>query len=127
MAWRLARHHAERFSLPETPSAASGAVYLWLRDQRCGPRKPQRYDRAGTARTGSLESARVRHGAHGGRSPSTITAKGETTFATKGFTGATCRDTSRFIEQALRQRIGEQRTAESYQAATIEQTQQQGA
>ena len=30
-----------------------------------------------------------------------VTAKGETTVTTKGFTGSSCRDASKFIEQAL--------------------------
>ncbi|MGA2620124.1 MAG: DUF2997 domain-containing protein [Thermoguttaceae bacterium] len=54
----------------------------------------------------------------------TITAKGETTVTTKGFTGATCRDASRFIEQALGQRTSEQLTTEFHQATTVEQTRQ---
>ena len=54
----------------------------------------------------------------------TITAKGETTDTTKGFTGATCRDASRFIEQALGQRTSEQLTTEFHQATTVEQTRQ---
>ena len=55
----------------------------------------------------------------------TISTKGETTVTTKGFTGATCRDASRFIEQALGQRIGEQLTAEFHQVQAVEQLQQQ--
>jgi hypothetical protein len=55
----------------------------------------------------------------------TITAKGETSVQTKGFAGSSCRDASRFIEQALGQRVGEQLTPEFYQATTVEQTQQQ--
>ena len=35
----------------------------------------------------------------------TINAKGETTVQTKGFAGGSCRDASRFIEQALGQRV----------------------
>ena len=54
-----------------------------------------------------------------------VTAKGETTVTTKGFAGQSCRDASRFIEQALGQRIGEQLTAEFHQAQTAEQHQQQ--
>jgi hypothetical protein len=57
----------------------------------------------------------------------TVTAKGETVVNTKGFTGATCRDASRFIEQALGQRLDEQLTAEFHQAASVEQSQQQRA
>ena len=54
----------------------------------------------------------------------TITAKGETSVQTKGFAGSSCRDASRFIEQALGERTGEQLTAEFHQAANVEQVQQ---
>jgi len=54
-----------------------------------------------------------------------VTAKGETTVATRGFAGQSCRDASRFIEQALGQRIGEQLTAEFHQTHGVEQQQQQ--
>ena len=37
-----------------------------------------------------------------------VNAKGESTVQTKGFTGANCRDASKFVEQALGQRIDEQ-------------------
>ena len=57
----------------------------------------------------------------------TITAKGETTVTTRGFAGSGCRDASRFIEQALGQRTGEQLTAEFHQTATVDQQQQQRA
>ena len=52
-----------------------------------------------------------------------VTATGETTVATKGFVGSTCRDASKFIEQALGQRIGETLTAEFHQESA-EQIQQ---
>ena len=55
----------------------------------------------------------------------TITAKGETSVQTRGFAGSSCRDASRFIEQALGERIGEQLTPEFHQATTVGQTQQQ--
>ena len=55
----------------------------------------------------------------------TVNAKGETSVQTKGFAGSSCRDASRFIEQALGQRIGEQLTPEFHQAMTVEQPQQQ--
>jgi len=55
----------------------------------------------------------------------TITAKGETSVQTRGFAGSSCRDASRFIEQALGQRTSEQLTTEFHQAATLGQTQQQ--
>jgi hypothetical protein len=46
-----------------------------------------------------------------------ISPAGQTTVQTKGFTGASCQDASRFIEQALGQRTGEQLTAEFHQPA----------
>ena len=54
-----------------------------------------------------------------------VTAKGETTVTTKGFFGSSCRDASKFIEQALGQQTSETLTAEFHKAATVEQQQQQ--
>ena len=54
-----------------------------------------------------------------------VTAKGETTVTTRGFAGASCQTASRFIEQALGQRTGEQLTAEFHQSQPAEQRQQQ--
>jgi len=54
-----------------------------------------------------------------------VTAKGETSVQTLGFTGLSCRDASRFIEEALGQRIAENRTAEFYQTQPVDQQQQQ--
>jgi hypothetical protein len=45
----------------------------------------------------------------------TISPKGESTVQTKGFTGSSCRDASKFIEQALGERTGEKLTQEFYQ------------
>lgn len=56
-----------------------------------------------------------------------VNSKGETTVATRGFAGSSCRDASRFIEQALGQRLDEQLTAEFHQSQTVEQAQQQRA
>jgi hypothetical protein len=53
--------------------------------------------------------------------------KGETTLATKGFTGSSCRDASKFIEQVLGQRTSETLTAEFHQVAVVDQQQQQEA
>lgn len=50
--------------------------------------------------------------------------KGETVLTTKGFAGASCRDASRSLEEALGQRLGEQVTAEFHQAQQTEQHQQ---
>jgi hypothetical protein len=44
-----------------------------------------------------------------------INTKGETTVQTKGFTGSSCRDASRLIEQALGQMQSDKPTAEFYQ------------
>jgi len=57
----------------------------------------------------------------------TVSAKGETTVATRGFAGQSCREASKFIEQALGQQIGEQLTAEFHQPAVAHQAQQQRA
>ena len=57
-----------------------------------------------------------------------IDKAGQSTVKTSGFTGASCRDASRFIEQALGERVGETLTGEFYQDATVrnEQATQQG-
>lgn len=52
-----------------------------------------------------------------------VTTDGRTTVQTLGFTGLSCRDASKFIEQALGQRTSEMLTAEFYQAQSIEQQQ----
>ena len=54
-----------------------------------------------------------------------VTAKGETTVITRGFTGSSCRDASKFIEQALGQQTSETLTAEFHQARAVDQQQQQ--
>jgi hypothetical protein len=54
-----------------------------------------------------------------------VSPKGETTVTTKGFVGASCRDASRFIEQALGKRTGEHLTAEFHQSQAIQENQQQ--
>ena len=56
-----------------------------------------------------------------------VSPKGETSVQTKGFVGSSCRDASKFIEQALGQRIDEKLTAEFHQVTTLEQPQQQRA
>ncbi|MBI2823136.1 MAG: DUF2997 domain-containing protein [Planctomycetia bacterium] len=55
----------------------------------------------------------------------TISPTGQTTVQTKGFVGPSCRQASRFIEEALGQRAGETLTAEFHQAADVQQAQQQ--
>lgn len=57
----------------------------------------------------------------------TVAPDGQTKVETKGFAGDSCRDASRFIEQALGKAANEQLTAEFYQAAGQMQTLQQGA
>ncbi len=50
-----------------------------------------------------------------------VSPVGETTVQTKGFTSSSCRDASKFIEQALGEKSGEQLTAEFYQPVSAEQ------
>jgi hypothetical protein len=50
----------------------------------------------------------------------TVSPKGETTIATKGFTGSSCREASKFIEEALGQRGSERLTAEFHQTPSVE-------
>jgi len=54
-----------------------------------------------------------------------ISPNGDTTVTTKGFAGQSCRDASKFIEQTLGQRVGEQLTAEFHQTQSATQQQQQ--
>jgi hypothetical protein len=51
----------------------------------------------------------------------TVSPTGETTLETKSFAGSSCRDASRFIEEALGQRTGEKLTAEFHQTQSAEQ------
>jgi hypothetical protein len=46
----------------------------------------------------------------------TVSPTGVTKLETRGFTGGSCRDASRFLEGALGMRIGEELTAEYHQA-----------
>ena len=54
-----------------------------------------------------------------------VSPEGNTTITTKGFAGQSCRDASKFIEQALGQRIDEHLTAEFHQTQSVSQQQQQ--
>jgi len=54
-----------------------------------------------------------------------VTPEGKTTVQTLGFSGSSCREASRFIEQALGQRTSEYLTAEFHQAAAVERHQRQ--
>ena len=47
--------------------------------------------------------------------------KGEVKIETRGFSGPECRQASKFLEQALGQPLGEQLTAEFYQAQATDQ------
>jgi hypothetical protein len=47
----------------------------------------------------------------------TVSPKGETSVQTKGFAGPSCREASKFIEQALGQQAEEHLTAEFHQQA----------
>jgi hypothetical protein len=54
-----------------------------------------------------------------------ITPEGNSSVQTLGFTGSSCRDASRFIEQALGKRTGEKLTAEFHQSESVQQANQQ--
>jgi hypothetical protein len=53
-----------------------------------------------------------------------IAPDGQTRLETKGFSGESCRDASRFIEDALGQRVGEQLTAEFHRLQSQTQNDQ---
>lgn len=57
----------------------------------------------------------------------TVSPTGQTSVQTKGFTGSECREASRFVEEALGQRVNETLTAEFHQAASQQVVQQQSA
>ena len=46
-----------------------------------------------------------------------VSPQGETSLETRGFTGASCQDASRFIENALGQKLSDQPTADRYQVS----------
>ena len=54
-----------------------------------------------------------------------ITPEGKTSVQTLGFQGSSCREASRFLEEALGQRTGERLSAEFHQQPSAEQTQTQ--
>ena len=54
-----------------------------------------------------------------------VSPKGETSVQTKGFIGSTCREASKFIEEALGIRTGEQLTAEFHQTESVHQENRQ--
>ncbi len=51
----------------------------------------------------------------------------QTDVQTKGFSGGECREASKFVEEALGQRVSETLTAEFHQAAQQQQAIQQSA
>jgi Protein of unknown function (DUF2997) len=51
----------------------------------------------------------------------TVDPQGRTKVETKGFAGSSCRDASKFVEQALGQRAGEQLKPEFHQAQDVRQ------
>ena len=54
-----------------------------------------------------------------------VTPEGKTSVQTRGFTGPSCRDASRFLEKALGRSIGEKLTAEFHQSQPAQQDQHQ--
>ena len=50
-----------------------------------------------------------------------VSPKGETVVTTKGFAGSSCREASKFVEQALGQRTGERLTSEFHADHRVEQ------
>ena len=55
----------------------------------------------------------------------TVSPDGQTKVETKGFTGAECREASRFVEEALGQCISEKLTAEFFENQPVQQTNHQ--
>jgi len=51
----------------------------------------------------------------------TVSPHGETSIETKGFAGASCQDASRFIENALGERLSDQPTTERYQVRRVQE------
>jgi hypothetical protein len=54
-----------------------------------------------------------------------VSPQGEATVQTTGYAGADCLQASRFLEQALGVSTSDRKTAEFYQATTVEQHAQQ--
>ena len=57
----------------------------------------------------------------------TVSPTGQTDVQTKGFSGGECREASRFVEEALGQRVSETLTGEFHQADMQQQVVQQSA
>jgi hypothetical protein len=56
----------------------------------------------------------------------TVDSKGGTKVETKGFTGSSCREASKFVEEALGQRTAEHLTSAFYSAQEARQDLRQG-
>ncbi len=54
-----------------------------------------------------------------------VSPTGKTTVQTKGFAGSSCREASKFVEQALGRRTGERLTNEFHQQAGQQQANHQ--
>jgi len=54
-----------------------------------------------------------------------VTRDGNTTVRAAGFRGSSCREASRFIEQAIGKTQSERMTTEFYQTEAVQQKQQQ--
>lgn len=54
-----------------------------------------------------------------------VSPTGETQVQTKGFTGSSCKDASRFVEEALGARSGEQLTSEFFAEQSVERLAQE--
>ena len=54
-----------------------------------------------------------------------VMPNGQTTITTKGFQGSSCREASRFVEQAIGKAVGERTTPEFYQTESAQQSQRQ--
>ena len=54
----------------------------------------------------------------------TVSPKGETTVQTKGYTGGTCLQASKFLEQALGAVASDRKTPEFYENAPAQQHQE---
>ena len=55
-----------------------------------------------------------------------VSPSGETRVETKGFTGSSCQEASRFLEQALGAKLSDQPTAEFYQQRVNQDQVRQG-
>ena len=56
-----------------------------------------------------------------------VSPTGQTDVQTKGFSGGECREASRFVDEAVCQRVSETLTAEFHQSAQQQQAVQQSA